>query len=288
MCSRHLQKHFSGPMIGLTGKPTGKFRKTYCLQPKQFVMWQTLIAMQAQISARACFSATKVGRHAAVPPFHILLVFCQLHFFFVAGGADTPSIYRHMLFSRSAVKPHFRVWMLQYIREITAVDNMKIEPAMRLMKIPHYQPWRSKLWFDREKSCEFVSVFWKFQLDEESIEGRYLCANYGFRFYSSKGQVFKLFWSSVRCFGRLGWPDDCEYGSLQVIPLVIVFLYKNVLNRILSPNVSFGEQTSLANWLHVIWVERRFFHHQRNQPKMSSASSWNWTAWRRWRTTCRS
>ena len=69
MCSRHLQKHFSGPMIGLTGKLTGKFRKTYCLQPKQFAMWQTLIAMQAQISARACFSATKVGRHAAVSPF---------------------------------------------------------------------------------------------------------------------------------------------------------------------------------------------------------------------------
>ena len=75
MCSRHLQKHFSGPMIGLTGKPTGKLRKTYCLQPRE-------IAMQAQISARASFSATKVGRHAAVPPFHILLVFHQLHFFF--------------------------------------------------------------------------------------------------------------------------------------------------------------------------------------------------------------
>ena len=83
MCSRHLQKHFSGPMIGLTGKPTGKFHKTYCLQPKQFAMWQTLIAMQAQISASACFSATQVGRHAAVPPFHILLVFRQLHFFFL-------------------------------------------------------------------------------------------------------------------------------------------------------------------------------------------------------------
>ena len=31
------------------------------------------------------------------------------------------------------------------IREITAVDNMNIEPAMPLMKIPHYQPWRPKL-----------------------------------------------------------------------------------------------------------------------------------------------
>ena len=146
MCSRHLQKHFSGPMIGLTGKPTGKFRKTYCLQPKQFAMWQTLIAMQAQISARACFSATKVGRHAAVPPFHILLVFRQLHlFFFLAGGADTPSKYRHMLFSRSAVKPSSHVFAFECCREITAVDNMKIEPAMRLMKIPHYQPWCPKL-----------------------------------------------------------------------------------------------------------------------------------------------
>ena len=78
MCS----PHFSGPMIGLTRKSTGKFRKTYYLQPKQFAMWQTLIAMQAQISARACFSATKVGKHVAIPPFHILLVFCQLRFFF--------------------------------------------------------------------------------------------------------------------------------------------------------------------------------------------------------------
>ena len=109
MCSRHLQKHFSGPMISLTGKPTGKFRKTYCLQPKQFAMWQTLLAMQAQISVRACFSATKVGRHAAVPPFHILLVFRQLHFFFLAGGTDMPSKYRHMLFSQSAVKPRAAV-----------------------------------------------------------------------------------------------------------------------------------------------------------------------------------
>ena len=47
-------------------------------------------------------------------------------FFCLAGGADTPSKYRHTLFPRSAVKPRFRVWMLQYIREITAVDNMKI------------------------------------------------------------------------------------------------------------------------------------------------------------------
>ena len=125
-------------------------------------MWQTLIAMQAQISARACFSATKVGRHAPVPPFHILLVFRQLHiFFFLAGGADTPSKYRHMLFSRSAVKPRFRVWMLQYIGEITAVDNMKIEPAMRLMKIPHYQPWRPKLWFDRERKLRICLYFLK-------------------------------------------------------------------------------------------------------------------------------
>ena len=30
-------------------------------------------------------------------------------FFCLAGGADTPSKYRHMLFSRSAVKPRFRV-----------------------------------------------------------------------------------------------------------------------------------------------------------------------------------
>ena len=30
-------------------------------------------------------------------------------FFFLAGGADTSSKYRHMLFSRSAVKPRFRV-----------------------------------------------------------------------------------------------------------------------------------------------------------------------------------
>ena len=81
MCSRHLQKHFSRPVIGQTRKPTGKFRKTYCLQPKQFAMWQTMIAMQAQISARACFSATKVGRHAAVPPFHICLFFASFPFF---------------------------------------------------------------------------------------------------------------------------------------------------------------------------------------------------------------
>ena len=33
----------------------------------------------------------------------------SLFFFCLAGGADTPSKYRHMLFSRSAVKPRFRV-----------------------------------------------------------------------------------------------------------------------------------------------------------------------------------
>ena len=82
-------------------------------------------------------------------------------FFFLAGGADTPSKYRHMLFSWSAVKPRFRVWMLQYSREITAVDNMKIEPAMRLMKIPHYQPWRPKLWFDRERKLRICLCFLK-------------------------------------------------------------------------------------------------------------------------------
>ena len=91
-CAAGIYKNiFSGPMIDLTGKPTGKFRKTYCLQPKQFAMWQTLIAMQAQTSARACFSATKVGRQAAVPPFHILLVLSQLHFFFsvhLCEGSD--------------------------------------------------------------------------------------------------------------------------------------------------------------------------------------------------------
>ena len=133
----------NGPMIGLTGKPTGKFRKTYCLQPKQFAMWQTLIAMQAQISARSCFSATKVGRHAAVPPFHILLVFRQLHFFFLGWRRRYAiQISPHVVFTISCQATFSR---LKYIREITAVDNMKIEPAMRLMKIPHYQPWRPKL-----------------------------------------------------------------------------------------------------------------------------------------------
>lgn len=88
--------------LGLTGKPTGKFRKTYCLQPKQFAMWQMLIAMQAQISARACFSATKVGRHAAVPPFHILLVFRQLHFFFLGWRCRyTIQISPHVVFTIS-------------------------------------------------------------------------------------------------------------------------------------------------------------------------------------------
>ena len=38
---------------------------------------------------------------------------------------------------------------------------MKIEPAMRLMKIPHYQPWRPKLWFDRERKLRICLCFLK-------------------------------------------------------------------------------------------------------------------------------
>ena len=50
-----------------------------------------------------------VGRQAAVPPFHILLVFCQLHFFF--SWLEAPIRHPNIatLFSRSAVKPRFRV-----------------------------------------------------------------------------------------------------------------------------------------------------------------------------------
>ena len=128
MCSRHLQKHFSGPMIVLTGKPTGKSRKTYYLQPKQFAMWQTLIAMQAQISARACFSATKVGKRAAVPPFHILLVFRQLHFFFFAW-LEAPI--RHPNIATCCFHDQLSSHVFAYIREITAVDNMKIDMTGR-------------------------------------------------------------------------------------------------------------------------------------------------------------
>ena len=105
-----------------------------------------LIAMQGQISARACFSATKVGRHAAVPPFHILLVFRQLHFFFswLEAPIRHPNI-ATCCFHDQLSSHVFAFECCSTSEEITAVDNMKIEPAMRLTKIPHYQPWRPKL-----------------------------------------------------------------------------------------------------------------------------------------------
>ena len=191
-------------MIGLTGKPTGTFRKTYCLQPKQFAMWQTLIAMQAQISARACFSATKVGRHAAVPPFHILLVFRQLHFFFLGWRRRyTIQISPHVVFTitcQALVKPRFRVWMLQYIRETTAVDNMKIEPAMPLMKIPHYQPWRqsraqsspAQRWVGRRGDLwghEKNMIFFYWLSEKQSLGGSRSC-----RKSSKKDIYFHWLW----------------------------------------------------------------------------------------------
>ena len=137
-------------MIGLTGKPTGKFRKTDADSDAGTNFSQGLFFCHKGRKARRRSSFSYFACFSPASPF-----------FFLAGGTDMPSKYRHMLFSRSAVKPRFRVWMLQYIREITAVDNMKIEPAMRLMKIPHYQPWRPKLWFDRERKLRICLCFLK-------------------------------------------------------------------------------------------------------------------------------
>ena len=59
--------------------------------------------------------------------------------------------------------------------------------------------------------------------------------------YSSKGRVLELFYSSVQLFGRLGRLDDCEYGSLQIVPIkVMILLLESQIEHLCSNKLFFS------------------------------------------------